>query len=202
MSWTKKISHPGEMLKKNDSIKCIVLAVDQEKQRVALGLKQMTEDPWVRAIPEKYIAGQIVRGKVTKLTNFGVFVELEPDLEGLLHISELSDQKVEEPQDIVKVGQDIEVKILRVDIDDRKIGLSLKRAQWATEDEEDTEKADTEHQRGGLDSHPHLGTDRIDMSFFRSKAKPSKPQNVESTSETPENKEDTPGSGDGTANVQ
>jgi small subunit ribosomal protein S1 len=192
MSWTKKISHPGEMLKKSETIKCIVLAVDQEKQRVALGMKQMTEDPWVRAIPEKYIAGQIVKGKVTKLTNFGVFVELEPDLEGLLHISELSDQKVEEPQDIVKVGEDIEVKILRVDIEDRKIGLSLKRAQWATEDEEDSDKADIEHQRGGLDSHPHLGTDRIDMSMFRPKIQPvSAPEVASAATEVSDNKTDT-----------
>jgi len=202
MSWTKKISHPGEMIKKNDMIKCIVLAVDQEKQRVALGLKQMTEDPWARAIPEKYLAGQIVRGKVTKLTNFGVFVELEPDLEGLLHISELSDQKVEEPQDIVKAGQDIEVKILRVDIEDRKIGLSLKRAQWATEDEEGADKAEAEQQRGGLDSHAHLGTDRIDMSIFRAKAKAPKPAKADAASTNPENQQETTGSDDNPADVQ
>jgi len=147
MSWTKKISHPGEMLKKGQDIKCIVLNVDQEKQRVGLGLKQMTEDPWAHAIPDKYLPGQIVRGKVTKLTNFGVFIELEEDLEGLLHISELSDNKVEGPQDIVKVGEEVEVKILRVDIEDRKIGLSLKRAQWATEDE----AADDNRRGGGID---------------------------------------------------
>ncbi len=147
MSWTKKISHPGEMLKKGQDIKCIVLNVDQEKQRVGLGLKQMTEDPWAHAIPDKYLPGQIVRGKVTKLTNFGVFIELEEDLEGLLHISELSDDKVEGPQDIVKVGEEVEVKILRVDIEDRKIGLSLKRAQWATEDE----ASDDSRRAGGID---------------------------------------------------
>jgi len=120
MSWTKKINHPGEMLKKGQAIKCIVLSVNQEKQRVALGLKQMTEDPWLHAIPDKYIPGQIVQGKVTKLTNFGVFIELEPDLEGLLHVSELSDEKVSSPQEVVKLGQDIEIKILRVDYEDRK----------------------------------------------------------------------------------
>lgn len=147
MSWTKKISHPGEMLKKGQDIKCIVLNVDQEKQRVGLGLKQMTEDPWAHAIPDKYLPGQIVRGKVTKLTNFGVFIELEEDLEGLLHISELSDDKVEGPQEIVKVGEEVEVKILRVDIEDRKIGLSLKRAQWANEDE----ATDDNRRAGGID---------------------------------------------------
>lgn len=150
MSWTKKIGHPGEIIKKNQSVTCVVLSVDDSKQRVALGLKQMTEDPWLRAIPDKYLPGQIVKGKVTKITNFGVFVELEPDLEGLLHVSELSDQKVDSPQDVVKVGEEVEVKILRVDIEDRKIGLSLKRAQWAAEDGQDQQEKMP--QRGGLDS--------------------------------------------------
>ena len=93
----------------------------------------MSEDPWLHAIPEKYIPGHIVRGKVTKLTNFGAFVQLEADLEGLLHISELSDQKIKKPQDIVKVDDELEVKILKVDSEARKIGLSLRRAQWAAE---------------------------------------------------------------------
>ncbi len=166
MSWTKKIGHPGEMLKKNESVRCMVLSVDQEKQRVALGLKQLTEDPWLRAIPDKYIPGQIVQGKVTKLTNFGVFVELEPDLEGLLHISELADHKVEGPQDVVKVGDDVEVKILRVDIEDRKIGLSLKRAQWAAEDEQEESRGPS---RGGLDGSVDTGSGMIDASMFRRK---------------------------------
>ena len=165
MSWTKKIGHPGEMLKKNQPVKCVVLAVDEDKQRVALGMKQMTEDPWIKAIPDKYIAGQIVQGVVTKLTNFGVFVQLEPDLEGLLHVSELSDQKVDSPQDVVKVGQDLEVKILRVDTDDRKIGLSLKRAQWAAEDSDVKEEKGP--QRGGLDGAAGMGTDFIDSSLLQ-----------------------------------
>ena len=86
------------------------LSVDQEKMRVALGTKQLSEDPWINAIPTTYIPGQIVRGKVTKITNFGVFVELEPDLEGLLHVSELADHKVENPHDEVEIGNEIEVK--------------------------------------------------------------------------------------------
>jgi small subunit ribosomal protein S1 len=134
LSWTRKVGHPSEMLKKGQEVQCVVLSVDEEKTRVALGLKQLTEDPWLRQIPEHYLPGQIVKGKVTKVTNFGVFVELEEDLEGLLHISELADRKVENPEDVVKVGEEIEVKILRVDSDERKIGLSLKRAQWASED--------------------------------------------------------------------
>jgi small subunit ribosomal protein S1 len=135
MSWTKKVSHPSEMVKKGQQIRCVVLHVDQEKMRVALGLKQMTEDPWVRAVPERYQPGMVVRGKVTKITNFGVFVELEQDLEGLLHVSELADHKVDNPQDEVKIGDEVDVKILRVDTLERKIGLSKKRADWAGESE-------------------------------------------------------------------
>jgi small subunit ribosomal protein S1 len=177
LSWTKKLTHPNEMLKKGDSVKCVVLEVDQAKQRVALGLKQMSQDPWTEAIPAHYQPGMIVQGKVTKITNFGVFVELEQDLEGLLHISELSDQKVENPQDVVQVGQDVEVKILRVDLDERKIGLSLKRAQWTAEREQTDRAANPATPGtpssgkpapsggglggGGLGGHGSLGTDKI-----------------------------------------
>jgi small subunit ribosomal protein S1 len=134
LSWTKKYSHPSEALQKGQQVKCVVLDVDEEKRRISLGIKQLTEDPWVRAIPEKYIPGQIIKGTITKITNFGAFVELEPDLEGLLHISELADHKIDKPQDVVKLGDEIEVKILRVDTESRKIGLSLRRVQWAAEE--------------------------------------------------------------------
>ncbi len=124
MSWTRKISHANELLKKGDPISCQVISVDQERKRIALGLKQLAGDPWETTIPEKYQPGSQVIGKVTKITNFGVFVELEPELEGLLHVSELSDQKVENPETFVKVGQELDVRILRIDSNDRKIGLS------------------------------------------------------------------------------
>ena len=112
-----------------------MLSVDQDRRRIALGLKQMTDDPWATDIPGKYQPGQIVTGPVTKITNFGVFVGLEDGLEGLLHISELADHKVENPEEVVKVGEMIEVKVLRVDPDERKIGLSRKRVEWAEEAE-------------------------------------------------------------------
>ncbi len=151
MSWTKKISHPSEMIKKGDELECVVLKVEENKQRIALGLKQLHEDPWLRAVPDNYIPGQIVEGTVTKITNFGVFVELENDLEGLLHVSELADHKVEDPHDEVEIGQKIQVKILRVDAQDRKIGLSKKRAEWSTEHQEDGETPKIEKaRRGGL----------------------------------------------------
>ncbi len=134
MSWTRKIGHPSEVVEKGQEIECKVISVDQERRRIALGLKQMDEDPWATDIPGRYQPGQLVKGKVTKITNFGVFVGLEDGLEGLLHISELADHKVENPEDVVKVGEEIEVKILRVDADERKIGLSRKRVEWG-EDE-------------------------------------------------------------------
>jgi len=124
MSWTRKISHANEMLKRGDVIECQVISVDEDRKRIALGLKQLAGDPWETTIPEKFQPGTVVQGKVTKITNFGVFVELEPELEGLLHISELADHKVDNPEEIVKVGQEIEVRVLRVDSAERKIGLS------------------------------------------------------------------------------
>ncbi len=171
MSWTKKVTHPNEVVKKGDEVKCVVLEVDQEKQRVSLGMKQMTEDPWLNAIPDSYKPGMVVRGAVTKITNFGVFVELEDNLEGLLHISELADHKVENPQDVVKAGEEVDVKILRVDISDRKIGLSLKRAQWGDtqgsetggEDYDAGARAGQTPTKGGMDDHGSLGTDKIQL---------------------------------------
>src|SRR5829696_3430927 len=155
LSWTKKIGHPSEVLKKSEEVQAVVLSVDQEKQRIALGLKQMQEDPWTSVIPQNYRPGMVVRGHVTKIANFGVFVELEPGLEGLLHISEISDQKIEKPEDSLKVGQELDVKILRVDSDERKIGLSLKRAQWAQEEQvretERSQRAEKRGLRGGLE---------------------------------------------------
>jgi len=140
LSWTRKYNHPSEAVQKGDEVKCVVLDVDPEKQRISLGVKQMNEDPWSRAIPEKYIPGHIIKGKITKITNFGAFVELEPELEGLLHISELADHKIDKPQDIVKEGDEVEVKILKVEPESRKIGLSLRRAQWAAEEHEESEE--------------------------------------------------------------
>ncbi len=146
MSWTRKISHPSELVEKGQEIECKVLSVDQERRRIALGLKQMDEDPWATDIPNRYQQGQLVTGAVTKITNFGVFVGLEDGLEGLLHISELADHKVENPQDVVNVGDELEVKILRVDSEERKIGLSRKRVEWAAEDEAAAEAAEAAEQ--------------------------------------------------------
>ena len=136
MSWTRKVTHPSEMLEKGQEVECKVLSVDQQRRRIALGLKQMADDPWTTDIPGRYKSADVVKGTVTKITNFGVFVGLEDGLEGLLHISEISDDKVENAEEVVKVGDQIEVKILRVDVEERKIGLSMKRVGWSREREE------------------------------------------------------------------
>ena len=126
MSWTKKVSHPSEVLKKGDLVRAVVLSVDTEKRRVALGMKQLEQDPWQDEIPRRYGPGDIVAGRVTKITNFGVFVALEDGLEGLLHISELSsDRKIGSPEEVVKIGQLVDVRVLKVDTEERKIGLSM-----------------------------------------------------------------------------
>ncbi|MBI1373455.1 MAG: 30S ribosomal protein S1 [Phycisphaera sp.] len=181
LSWTKKVAHPNEVLKKGDTVQCIVLEVDQDKQRISLGIKQMSEDPWMEAIPSAYQPGMIVKGKVTKITNFGVFVELEDDLEGLLHISELADHKVENPNDIVQVNQELEVKILRVDIEERKIGLSLKRAGGDMDDMPQSVSGDpTLITRGGMDDHAGLlGTDKISFGPGGAKKAKSEPDDAD-----------------------
>ena len=125
MSWTKKVSHPSDNLQKGDLVRAVVLSVDTDKRRVALGMKQLEQDPWQDEIPRRYGPGDIVAGRVTKITNFGVFVSLEDGLEGLLHISELTDKKVESPEDVVRAGQLVDVRVLKVDSEERKIGLSM-----------------------------------------------------------------------------
>ena len=145
MSWTRKVVHPSELLKKGDQVHAVVLQVDQERKRIALGLKQMEEDPWLRIIPETYQVGTVVRGDVTKTTNFGAFVQLEEDLEGLLHISELADGKVESPEEVIKVAERVDVKVIKIDIENRKIGLSLKDVT----DEERTALDEAEAALGG-----------------------------------------------------
>jgi len=194
LSWTRKVGHPAEMLEKGQELQCVVLAVDEEKMRVALGLKQLTEDPWLRQIPEHYLPGQIVKGKVTKITNFGVFVELEDELEGLLHVSELADHKVENPQDVVKPGEELEVKILRVDTEDRKIGLSLKRVQWAAEEGEAEPGDEPVKRRGGLAGEGGLLGEMTDHFLPTSESQPAQeePKTEDASDEAPEAGESEP----------
>jgi len=157
MSWTKKVTHPSEMVKKGDNIQCVILSVDRDKKRIALGRKQLQPDPWSDEIPNKFHVGDLLSGYVTKLTNFGAFVKLEEDLEGLLHISELSDTKVDKPGDILSPSMKVEVRVIRVDIEERKIGLSFVHADFeenegievGVEVEEDGEASDGESGEAG-----------------------------------------------------
>ena len=152
MSWTRKIGHPSELLEKGQELNCRVLSVDEQRRRIALGLKQLDNDPWDGDIPDKYQPGQLVKGNVTKITNFGVFIGLEDGLEGLLHISELAEHKVENPEEVSEGGDDIEVKVLRVDTDERKIGLSLKRVDWGEEQERAAAEAEAAEAASGVPS--------------------------------------------------
>lgn len=126
MSWTKRVGHPQEILKKDDAVKAVVLAVDREKKRVSLGMKQLVADPWLEEIPARFTIGNIIPGKVTKLANFGAFVEIAPQLDGLLHLSEMTDNPSAKPEQVVAVGQDLQVMIIKIDKENKRIGLSLK----------------------------------------------------------------------------
>jgi len=126
LSWTKRVKHPSEIFKKGDTVKAVVLNIDRDNERFSLGLKQLTPDPW-ESIPVKYSPGTIVRGKATSVTDFGVFLEIEEGIEGLIHVSELSQEKVESPKDIANVGDEFEAAVLNVDTVDRKIALSVKQ---------------------------------------------------------------------------
>ena len=125
MSWTRKINHPTELLQKGQEVEAVVLEVDSDNQRISLGLKQASEDPWSN-ITARYAVGQMVKGKVSKIASFGAFVELEGGVDGLVHISQISDDHVDRVKDALKVGQEVEARIVRIDSDERRIGLSLK----------------------------------------------------------------------------
>ncbi len=126
LSWTQKIKHPSELFKKGDEVEAVVLNIDVENERFSLGIKQLTPDAWEAEIPQKYTIGRLVRGKITKIHDFGAFMELEPGVEGLIHVSEMSIARVDSPADVVSEGQEVVAEIISVDREERKIGLSLK----------------------------------------------------------------------------
>ena len=125
ISWTKKISHPSEVLKKGQKVEAIVLSVDQENMKISLGLKQLSEDPWPSYV-EKYPVNTVIEGTITKIANFGVFIEFDKDLDGLIHISELLEEPTANLEEKFKVGDKVRAKIVKVDNETRKIGLSMK----------------------------------------------------------------------------
>ena len=139
LSWTRKINHPSEILQKNQEVEASVLSIDKANQRISLGLKQLETDPWSH-IESRFKVGDLVKGKITKIATFGAFVELEDDIDGLVHISQLSEDHVAKVKDVVKVGDEVEARVIKVDKAERRIGLSIKAANY----DEDQLKRETQ----------------------------------------------------------
>jgi small subunit ribosomal protein S1 len=132
ISWTRKINHPSEVLKKGDEVEAVVLEVDKPNQRIALGLKQLATDPWSN-IDQLYKVGDLVTGQVTKLASFGAFIGLQHEIDGLVHISQISEERVEKIKNVLKVGQEVTARVIKIDKSDRRIGLSIKAAAYTQE---------------------------------------------------------------------
>ncbi len=132
LSWTRKINHPSEMLKKGDDLEAVVIDIDKANQRISLGIKQLDTDPW-KEIDTRFRIGDLVKGTVSKLTNFGAFVQLQDDIDGLVHISQISEDRIEKVKDVLKVGQEVEARVIKVDKAERRIGLSIKAANYGEE---------------------------------------------------------------------
>ena len=133
LSWTRKVNHPSEVFKKGDEVEAEVIDIDKTNQRISLGVKQLSDDPW-KNIDQKYKIGDLVKGKVTKLASFGAFVQLADDIDGLVHISQLSEDHVAKVKDVLKVGQEVEARVIKVDKVERRIGLSIKAANYSEEE--------------------------------------------------------------------
>lgn len=133
LSWTERIKHPSEKYSKGETIQAVVLKIDRENERFSLGIKQLEPDPWQEAIT-KYPIGSLVEGKITNVTDFGIFVEVEEGIEGLIHVSEISEEKISSPVGVYKVGDSIETRVINVSAKDRKIGLSIKALSEKAED--------------------------------------------------------------------
>jgi small subunit ribosomal protein S1 len=139
MSWTRKINHPSEVMKKGDEVEATVLEVDRPNQRIALGMKQLGTDPW-ETIDTLYKVGDLVTGKVTKLASFGAFVGLQHEIDGLVHISQISEEHVDKIKNILKVGQDVSARVIKIDRGERRIGLSIKAAAYSEEQLKEEQK--------------------------------------------------------------
>src|SRR5450432_3882235 len=139
MSWTRKINHPSEVMKKGEEIEATVLEVDRPNQRIALGMKQLGNDPWAN-IETLYKVGDLVTGKVTKLASFGAFVSLQNDIDGLVHISQISEERVDKIKNVLKVGQDVSARVVKIDKAERRIGLSIKAASYSDEQLKEEQK--------------------------------------------------------------
>src|SRR5438128_9752324 len=132
ISWTRKINHPTEVLKKGEEVEAVVLEIDKPNQRISLGVKQLTEDPWTN-IDKYYKVGDLVTGKVTKLASFGAFIGLQHDIDGLVHISQVSEERVDKIKNVLKVDQEVTARVIKIDKAERRIGLSIKAANYSPE---------------------------------------------------------------------
>jgi small subunit ribosomal protein S1 len=132
LSWTKKINHPSEILKKGDEVDAVVIDIDKANQRISLGVKQLETDPW-KEIEGKYKVGDVVKGTVSKIANFGAFIELPGDIDGLVHISQISEDRVEKVKDVLKPGQEVEARVIKIDKTERRLGLSIKATGYSDE---------------------------------------------------------------------
>ena len=129
MSWTRKINHPSEMVKKGDEVDAIVVEVDVDNQRISLGMKQLTQDPW-EDIDRLYKLGDVIKGKVARVAGYGAFIELDHEIDGLVHISQISEERIEKVKDYLKEGEDVTARVIKIDKDERRIGLSIKAADY------------------------------------------------------------------------
>ncbi|MDR1192219.1 MAG: 30S ribosomal protein S1 [Verrucomicrobiales bacterium] len=132
LSWTRKINHPSELLKKNEEVEAQVLGIDKQNQRISLGIKQLSDDPWDN-IDARYKVGDLVTGNVSKVASFGAFVQLAQEIDGLVHISQISEERVAKVKDVLKVGQEVKARVVKVDKVERRIGLSIKAADYSPE---------------------------------------------------------------------
>ena len=132
LSWTKKVNHPSEVLKKGDEVDAVVIDIDKANQRISLGMKQLEADPW-KEIESKFKVGDLVKGTVSKIANFGAFVELPGDIDGLVHISQISEDRVEKVKDVLKPGQEVEARVIKIDKTERRLGLSIKATNYSEE---------------------------------------------------------------------
>lgn len=130
LSWTKKINHPSEVLKKGDEVDAVVIDIDKANQRISLGMKQLENDPW-KEIEGKFKVGDVVKGTVSKIANFGAFIELPGDIDGLVHISQISEDRVEKVKDVLKPGQEVEARVIKIDKTERRLGLSIKATNYS-----------------------------------------------------------------------
>ncbi|OGV39682.1 MAG: 30S ribosomal protein S1 [Lentisphaerae bacterium GWF2_49_21] len=128
MSWTRKINNPNELLKVGQEVEAVILDIDPAQQRISLGIKQLENDPWLK-IDELYKIGDLLKGKITKITAFGAFIELSNKIDGLIHISQISDEHVKRVKDVLTLGDEVEARVIKIDRDERRIGLSIKAAK-------------------------------------------------------------------------